>query len=57
VLAVAFVLFRVFDVVKPFPANRAQNLAGGAGVMADDLLAGLYALALTAGARALLGWP
>jgi phosphatidylglycerophosphatase A len=57
VLAVAFVLFRVFDVVKPFPAGRAQALPGGAGVMVDDLLAGLYALVLTAALRALLGWP
>jgi phosphatidylglycerophosphatase A len=38
-----FVLFRIFDVVKPFPANRAQSLPGGRGVMTDDLIAGLYA--------------
>jgi len=39
----AFVLFRVFDIVKPFPAGRAQNLPGGWGVVADDVMAGLYA--------------
>lgn len=46
-----FVLFRVFDVVKPFPANVSQRLRGGIGIMADDLVAGLYALALLALAR------
>jgi phosphatidylglycerophosphatase A len=54
-LVVAFLLFRIFDVVKPFPANVAQRLRGGVGVMADDLIAGLYALALVGLARA-LGW-
>lgn len=55
VLGVAFVLFRVFDVIKPFPANVSQNLRGGLGVMVDDLIAGVYALALTLVARR-LGW-
>jgi phosphatidylglycerophosphatase A len=57
VLIAAFVLFRVFDVVKPFPANRLQALPGGFGVMADDLVAGLYALLILAGARLMTGWP
>ena len=57
VLVVAFVLFRVFDIVKPFPARSAQALPGGAGVMVDDLIAGLYALAVVAALRALVGWP
>ena len=55
VLAAGFLLFRVFDVVKPFPANVSQRLDGGVGVMIDDLIAGAYALALVLGARA-LGW-
>jgi phosphatidylglycerophosphatase A len=55
VLVVAFLLFRVFDVVKPFPANVSQRLRGGVGVMIDDLIAGLYALALVLLAR-VLGW-
>lgn len=42
-LGAGFVLFRILDVVKPFPAGRAQRLPGGTGIMADDLLAGLYA--------------
>jgi len=53
VLAVAFVLFRVFDVLKPSPARQAQALPGGLGVMVDDLIAGLYALAIVAALRAL----
>lgn len=41
--AVAFVLFRLFDVIKPFPARQAERLSGGVGIVADDLIAGLYA--------------
>ena len=45
----AFLLFRIFDVIKPFPANRLEQLPGGAGVMADDGMAAIYAnLALRA---------
>ncbi len=40
---VSFILFRFFDIVKPYPANRLQELKGGAGVMCDDLVAGAYA--------------
>jgi phosphatidylglycerophosphatase A len=54
-LLAAFVLFRLFDVLKPFPANVSQRLRGGLGVMVDDLVAGLYALALAGLARQ-LGW-
>ncbi len=42
----ALVLFRVFDIAKPFPVNRAQKLPRGWGVVADDLLAGIYAALL-----------
>jgi phosphatidylglycerophosphatase A len=38
-----FVLFRVFDVLKPFPANRLETFHGGFGIMADDAMAGVYA--------------
>ncbi|MBW8005099.1 MAG: phosphatidylglycerophosphatase A [candidate division NC10 bacterium] len=41
--AVAFVLFRLFDIIKPFPARQAERLSGGVGIVADDLIAGLYA--------------
>jgi phosphatidylglycerophosphatase A len=40
---IGFFLFRIFDIIKPFPANRSQNLRGGFGVVADDVLAGVYA--------------
>jgi phosphatidylglycerophosphatase A len=39
----AFLLFRLFDVVKPYPANRLERLPGGVGVMADDGMAAIYA--------------
>jgi phosphatidylglycerophosphatase A len=42
-LAAGFVLFRLFDIWKPFPLRRLERLPGGWGVMADDLGAGLYA--------------
>ena len=38
----AFLLFRLFDVFKPFPVGQSQRLPGGWGVMMDDVLAGLY---------------
>jgi phosphatidylglycerophosphatase A len=38
-----FVIFRVFDVIKPYPANRLERLHGGFGIMADDAMAGIYA--------------
>ena len=40
----AFVLFRLFDIWKPYPIRRLEALESGLGIMADDLLAGLYAL-------------
>lgn len=40
--AIGFVLFRVFDILKPFPAGRAQRLPGGLGVVTDDVIAGAY---------------
>jgi phosphatidylglycerophosphatase A len=38
-----FLLFRIFDVIKPYPANRLEQLHGGVGVMADDAMAAVYA--------------
>lgn len=38
-----FLLFRFYDIVKPFPAGRCERLRGGLGVMADDVIAGIYA--------------
>jgi phosphatidylglycerophosphatase A len=53
VLLTAFVLFRVFDVWKPFPIRQSQALPGGLGIMVDDLLAGLYTLIVMTSARAI----
>jgi phosphatidylglycerophosphatase A len=40
----AFILFRLFDIWKPYPIRRFEALESGLGIMADDLLAGIYAL-------------
>jgi phosphatidylglycerophosphatase A len=42
-VAAGFVLFRVADILKPWPANRLEALPGGRGIMADDLAAAVYA--------------
>lgn len=38
-----FLLFRIFDIVKPYPAGRLEHLHGGLGIMLDDAMAGVYA--------------
>ena len=43
----AFAFFRFFDIIKPYPIRRLERLAGGWGIMADDLAAGAAACALT----------
>lgn len=45
-LLAGFILFRSFDIVKPFPLRRLEALPEGTGIMVDDVGAGLYALAL-----------
>lgn len=47
IIVAAFVAFRVFDIWKPYPLRRLEQLGGGLGIMADDLLAGFYAAAVT----------
>lgn len=42
-LLAAFLLFRIFDIAKPFPCRRLEKLPGGWGIMADDWMAGVYA--------------
>jgi phosphatidylglycerophosphatase A len=54
-----FLSFRAFDVIKPYPANRLEELHGGVGIMADDGMAAVYAnLALRAAliVAGALGW-
>jgi phosphatidylglycerophosphatase A len=43
---VGFLVFRVLDVIKPFPAGRFERLPSGLGIMADDAMAGVYGLLL-----------
>lgn len=45
-MILGFLLFRAFDIFKPYPINRLQGLTGGVGVMMDDVLAGIYAAVL-----------
>ena len=47
-LIIGFILFRAFDIVKPFPARRAERFPGGWGIMLDDVVAGLYSLIVLA---------
>lgn len=49
VLGLAFLLFRVLDIVKPWPARQIQRVPGGWGILLDDLVAGLYAWFLIQG--------
>ena len=45
-LALAFVLFRIFDIWKPYPLRKFQEFPGGWGVVVDDIGAGIYAAAI-----------
>mgnify|MGYP000709896771 CR=1 FL=1 len=45
-LVIGFLLFRLFDIVKPFPIRKLEGLPGGWGIMADDIAAALMAKAL-----------
>lgn len=48
-VALGFLLFRFFDIVKPWPVRQAERLKGGLGIVMDDLLAGVYAHLLVRG--------
>lgn len=45
-IAIAFLLFRFFDIVKPFPAKMIQEIKGSPGIILDDIIAGIYTLIL-----------
>lgn len=51
-LLAGFILFRIFDIWKPWPARAAEKLPGGWGIMADDWVAGIYAAICLWGLRA-----
>lgn len=46
IAALGFLFFRVFDIVKPLPIKKLEKLPGAWGILADDLMAGLYAAIL-----------
>lgn len=54
-LVVGFVAFRLFNQFKPWPARRAERLKGGAGIVLDDVAAGVWGAAVLLLGRA-LGW-
>jgi phosphatidylglycerophosphatase A len=41
-LITGFIIFRILDAIKPYPANRFQRLQGSIGIMGDDIMAGIY---------------
>ena len=48
---VAFLLFRFFDILKPFPIKQSEHIPYGIGIMLDDVLAGFYTLLILQGVR------
>ena len=54
-LLAAFLFFRVFDIVKPWPARQLESLPAGWGIMFDDVAAGVYALLLMQGLQQWIG--
>lgn len=56
-IVAGFLLFRIFDIIKPYPAGRLEKLPGGLGIMADDAMAAVYAhLALRGAVWLAPGW-
>ena len=47
-LLMAFLLFRIFDIAKPYPVNKAEKIPGAIGVLADDVVAGLMTACIIA---------
>jgi phosphatidylglycerophosphatase A len=54
-ICLGFFLFRFFDILKPWPVNRAEKLPGGFGIVLDDLVAGVYAQLFLRGILAFIG--
>ncbi len=51
---IGFLIFRILDIIKPWPAGKFESLPGGVGIMADDLMAGTYGWLLLWGLLAAL---
>ena len=45
-IILAFLIWRVLDIIKPYPARKLENVKGGWGVMLDDIMAGIYSFVL-----------
>ena len=43
-IIITFIIWRILDITKPYPANRAESLKGGWGIMLDDVVSGMYSL-------------
>lgn len=43
-ITIAFVIWRMLDILKPYPANKIERIKGGVGIMMDDVIAGFYSL-------------
>jgi phosphatidylglycerophosphatase A len=56
-LVMAFVIFRIFDVLKPWPCRRLEKAPGGRGILYDDLMAGFYTFLVLTGSRMITLWP
>jgi phosphatidylglycerophosphatase A len=42
ITGITFFIWRLLDIIKPFPARQSENLKGGTGIMADDIISGIY---------------
>ncbi|MEN8150754.1 MAG: phosphatidylglycerophosphatase A [Planctomycetota bacterium] len=56
-IVMAFVVFRIFDILKPWPCRRLEKIKGGKGILYDDLMAGFYTFLVLLLSRELTGWP
>ena len=56
-LIMAFIVFRIFDVLKPWPCRRLEKIGGGKGILYDDLMAGFYTFLVLLISRAVTDWP
>ncbi len=45
-IIISFILFRLFDILKPYPIRQLESIGGGVGIMLDDILAAIYAFVI-----------
>ena len=55
-ILLGFILFRTFDITKPFKIGKIEKIGGGWGIMGDDILAGILANLVMQALRSMLGW-